>query len=239
MTPAARVQAGIEILDAVIAAARGRGASADRIVADWFRTRRFAGSGDRRGVRELVYRAIRLCGEVPSSGRAAMLALAAAEPELAPLFDGSAYGPAPIAPDEPRAAPGIAPRWLLDALAASGIDGDGQRALLDRAPLDLRVNRLKADRATLAPLLPVPAEPTVAPDGLRLLAPARVDGWDAYRDGLVEVQDTGSQLACLAVGAQPGEHIVDLCAGAGCSPATPIARGWAGCRRAPRAPGRR
>jgi len=58
MTPQARVQAAIEILDAVIAAARSKGAPADRIVSDWFRTRRYAGSKDRRAVRELVYAAI-------------------------------------------------------------------------------------------------------------------------------------------------------------------------------------
>ena len=52
MTPAARVQAAIEILDLVITAARNNGAPADRIVSDWFRTRRFAGSKDRRAVRE-------------------------------------------------------------------------------------------------------------------------------------------------------------------------------------------
>ena len=68
MTPAARVQAAIEVLDAVIAAASGAGAPADRIVSDYFRTRRYAGSKDRRAVRELVYAAIRACGPAPASG---------------------------------------------------------------------------------------------------------------------------------------------------------------------------
>ena len=89
MTPAARVQAAIEVLDLVIAAARNQGAPADRIVSEWFRPRRFAGSGDRRAVRELVYAAIRACGEVPQSGRAAILRLTATDPALAALFDGS------------------------------------------------------------------------------------------------------------------------------------------------------
>jgi 16S rRNA (cytosine967-C5)-methyltransferase len=65
MTPQARVQAAIDILDAVIAAAKAGGAPADRVFSDWFRTRRFAGSKDRRAVRELVYTAIRACGPVP------------------------------------------------------------------------------------------------------------------------------------------------------------------------------
>ena len=76
MTPAARVQAAIEVLDCVIAAARDNGPPADRLISDWFKTRRFAGSGDRRAVRALAYSAIRTCGEVPASGRAAMLRLA-------------------------------------------------------------------------------------------------------------------------------------------------------------------
>ena len=69
MTPAARVQAAIELVDAVIDAARSDGAPADRLIANYFRTRRYAGSKDRRAVRELVYRAIRACGPVPASGR--------------------------------------------------------------------------------------------------------------------------------------------------------------------------
>jgi 16S rRNA (cytosine967-C5)-methyltransferase len=213
MTPAARVQAAIEVLDLVIAAARNNGPPADRIVSDWFRARRFAGSGDRRAVRELVYAAIRRCGEVPQSGRAAMLRLARDDGALAALFDGSRHAPAPIAPDGPVAAGGVAPRWLEDALAASGIAGAEAEALLGRAPLDVRVNTLKATRDSLA--LPIAAEPTLAPQALRLPFGTPVEQWDAYRAGLVEVQDTGSQLACAAVAARPGETVIDLCAGAG------------------------
>ena len=93
MTPAARVQAAIEILDLAIAAARDDGAPADRVVSDWFKARRFAGSKDRRAVRDLVYTAIRACGEVPASGRAAMLRLATDDSALLPLFDGSTHMP--------------------------------------------------------------------------------------------------------------------------------------------------
>ena len=213
MTPQARVQTAIEILDAVIAAATGGGASADRIVADWFRTRRFAGSKDRRAVRELVYGAIRACGPVPPSGRAGMLRLGQTEPDLLTLFDGSRHGPEPVAPDEVAAAAGIAPAWLETALANSGIDGMQAASLLGRAPLDIRVNTLRADRSVLA--LPEEGEPLAAPQGLRFASGTPVEQWDAYQRGLIEVQDGGSQLACLAARAQPGETIVDLCAGAG------------------------
>ncbi|MCX7865317.1 MAG: RsmB/NOP family class I SAM-dependent RNA methyltransferase, partial [Novosphingobium sp.] len=108
MTPAARVEAAIGILDLVIDAARNNGPPADRILADWFRHRRFAGSSDRRAVRELVYAAIRSCGDVPASGRAAMLRLAEIRRELAELFDGSAHGPLPIEPREQAAQSGLA-----------------------------------------------------------------------------------------------------------------------------------
>ena len=213
MTPAARVQSAIELLDAAIEAARSKGPPADRILADWFRAHRFAGSKDRRAVRELVYAAIRACGPVPESGRAAMLRLAADDPALAALFDGSNYGPASIAEGEAAAAGGVAPEWLVEALATSDISGDEAAALLDRAPLDVRVNTLKADRASLE--LPAEAEPIAAPNGLRLEAGTQVERWDAYRDGRIEVQDGGSQLACEAVAAKAGETVIDLCAGGG------------------------
>ena len=211
MTPAARVQAGIEVLDLVIAAARSGGASADRIIADWFRTRRFAGSGDRRAVRELAYGAIRACGEIPASGRAAMLLLARGDAALAALFDGSRHAPEPIGPGEPVAEPGIAPAWLAEALVRSGITGMDAAALLDRAPLDVRINRLKPGK----PDLPDKGEPTAAPDALRFPSGTPVEQWGAFKAGQIEVQDTGSQLACLAVEASPGETVIDLCAGAG------------------------
>lgn len=213
MTPQARVQAAIEILDLVIAAVRANGAPADRIVSDWFRTRRFAGSKDRRAVRELAYAAIRACGPVPVSGRAAMLRLAQHDSALASLFDGSRHAPEPIAPNEAIAAGGIAPAWLESALEESGMSGADALALLERAPLDLRINRLKADPATLE--LPEPAERGLAPSSLRLPHGTQVETWDAYTSGQIEVQDAGSQLVCAALAAQAGELVVDLCAGAG------------------------
>src|SRR5690606_10093652 len=213
MTPAARVQAAIGLLDQVIAAALAKGAPADRILADWFRASRFAGSKDRRAIRELVYRAIRHCGPVPQTGRAAMLALAEDDPSLLLQFDGSPYGPAVIEEGELVAEAGVAPEWLAERLGASEIDGGEARALLERAPLDLRVNALKAARDTID--LPEPGERLPTPHGLRFPDGTHVEPWPACRDGLVEIQDGGSQLACEAVGACAGETVVDLCAGAG------------------------
>ncbi|MDE1915373.1 MAG: RsmB/NOP family class I SAM-dependent RNA methyltransferase [Sphingomonadales bacterium] len=213
MTPSARVQAAIEILDAIIAAAKSGGAPADRVFSDWFRTRRFAGSKDRRAVRELVYGAIRACGPVPENGRAAMLRLGELDPVVMELFDGGPHAPAPVAKGEPVAKGGVAPDWLARRLASSGIDEVQAAALLDRAPLDVRVNALKATRGELD--LPEAGVPLMAPHGLRFAPGTPVESWPAYEQGLIEVQDGGSQLTCEAVAAMPGETVVDLCAGAG------------------------
>jgi len=213
MTPAARVQAAIDLLDAIIAAARDNGPPADRLLLEGFRQRRYAGSKDRRAIRDLVYAAIRACGPVPASGRAAMLRLAETDAAIAALFDGSPYGPAAIAPGEQPAEGGLAPAWLEARLAASGVAGAEALALLSRAPLDIRVNTLKAERDTLE--LPEAGEPLPVPQGLRFAHGTPVEQWDAYAQGQIEVQDCGSQVACMALGAQPGETVIDLCAGSG------------------------
>ena len=210
MTPAARTQAAIELLDEVIAAAHGGGAAADTLIARYFAARRYAGSKDRRAVRELVYAAIRRAGEVPVSGRAAMLAVAATDEAVAATFDGSTHGPAPIGAEEVAAPAGTVPAWLAAALAASGVSADQQVALVGRAPLDVRVNRLLADPATLAAQLGGDAIAGL-PDGLRLPAGTNMDALA----GQAEVQDAGSQIVSLAARAQPGQAIVDLCAGGG------------------------
>ncbi len=142
-----------------------------------------------------------------------MLALANEDPALLLLFDGSPYGPAPVEEGELVAEAGVAPEWLVERLAASGIEGGEAAALLDRAPLDVRVNALKADRAAIE--LPLAGEALPARQGLRFPFGTPVEQWDAYRDGLIEVQDGGSQLACEAIEAKPGETVIDLCAGAG------------------------
>ncbi len=209
MTPAARTQAAIELLDEVIAAARGGGAAADTLVSRYFATRRYAGSKDRRAVRELVYAAIRRAGEVPVSGRAAMLAVAADDAAVAATFDGSTHGPAAIEAGEQAAVGGIMPAWLATALAESGVSAEQQAALVARAPLDVRINRLTADTAAIDRLS---GEPIAGlPDALRLPSGTNVDALG----GQVEVQDAGSQIVSLAARAQPGQAVVDLCAGGG------------------------
>lgn len=214
MTPPARTQAAIDILDLVVASAREAGPAADTIVAEYFRTRRYAGSGDRRAVRSLVYAAIRRAGERPESGRAALLGLADGQPEVAAMFDGTGHGPAVACPGEARASAGVAPAWLLTRLSPLLEEGE-RAALLGRAPLDLRVNLLKANVAEVAGEFP-DAKPTRhGTNGLRLLEGTRIEDTAAFRDGRVEIQDVGSQLVVAACAAMPGMLVVDLCAGAG------------------------
>ena len=211
MTPAARVQAAIEILDEVIASARDEGPPADTIVTRYFKTRRYAGSKDRRAVRELVFRAIRRVGERPPSGRAAVLALD--DEELLGLF-GEARGPEPLAPDEPRAEAKLIPDWLVAELSPL-VGPDEWPALLERAPLDLRANVARTSRDELLDAFPDAAARRLSPWGLRLPVDSRIDGHPAIEAGLAEIQDEGSQLIALACEPSDGTRILDLCAGAG------------------------
>ena len=214
MTPAARLQAAIEILDGVAGAARDAGAAADTLIARYFQTRRYAGSKDRRAVRELVYDAIRAIGERPKSGRAAMIGYARAKaPTLLELFGTDGHAPPAIVESDFASQAGLAPGWLMKRLRAQFDKATEAEvaALLGRAPLDLRINTLRGDTADIEGAVPAP----FAPHGLRLTESVAVDAHPAYREGLVEIQDEGSQLVCLAAGAKPGQTVVDLCAGAG------------------------
>ena len=213
MTPAARLQAAIEVVDEVIAAARDDGPPADSIVTRYFKQRRYAGSKDRRAVRELVFRAIRRSAERPESGRAAILGLGDDDAELSPLF-GEPRGPEPIAENEPTAAPGLVPAWLVPELSPL-IRKEEWPALLERAPLDLRVNVARISRDELIGQFESAVATPHSPWGIRLPPDSRVDDRPAYQQGLVEVQDEGSQLIVLACDPKADEQILDLCAGAG------------------------
>jgi 16S rRNA (cytosine967-C5)-methyltransferase len=213
MTPAARVQAAIEILDEVIASARDDGPPADSIVTRYFKTRRYAGSKDRPAVRELVFRAIRAVAERPESGRAALLALAESDLSLLDLF-GEPRGPEALSDNETVAERGTVPSWLGAELSPL-VGLEEWPALLERAPLDLRVNVARTSREVLLSQLEG-AEPTrLSPWGIRLPSDSRVDDHRAFAEGLIEVQDEGSQLVALACTPLDGSKVLDLCAGAG------------------------
>jgi 16S rRNA (cytosine967-C5)-methyltransferase len=158
--------------------------------------------------------------------------------DLEAAFDGGRYRPAAIShlelhladrlrtrtldhPEQSAAVRRNVPEWIMPVLAASlgaGLESE-LAALAQPAPLDLRVNALKAERAAVQALLAasgIEAAPTRwSPWGLRVQGRPPLSAHAAYRDGLVEVQDEGSQLAALLVDARPGMRVCDFCAGAG------------------------
>jgi 16S rRNA (cytosine967-C5)-methyltransferase len=158
--------------------------------------------------------------------------------DIAASFDGGRFRPPPLSAAEQHLARGLAGRTLIHPemprAVACGLPGwlepplmavygrrleDEMAALNAPAPFDLRVNALKADRESARRALAaehISAEPTPwSPLGLRLKYRAPLAGTAAFKDGLVEVQDEGSQLAALLADARPGMRVVDFCAGAG------------------------
>ncbi len=242
MTPAARLSAAIEVFADIDARRR----PAADVLKDWGLSHRFAGSSDRAAIAGLVYDALRrkassswLMGE--ATPRAVLLGtlqrergldVAAIEalcsgarfaPEPLTEKERAAFGPATLA-NAPLHVQGEYPEWLDPYFAR--VFGDERSAegaaLATRAPLDLRVNTLKADRDELEPKLAhLSAERTRwSPLGLRirLAADSRnpaIHAEPLFRKGEIEVQDEGSQLAALLAGAKPGEQVVDIAAGAG------------------------
>src|SRR5438477_934245 len=242
MIPAARLSAAIEVI-ANIDAQRVPAAQALR---EWGTAHRFAGSGDRAAIAGLVWDVLRrrassaylMGNETPRARLLGMLKLERAldADAIAALCDGGRYAPEPLSEAEhaalasgslqgaPAHIAGDYPEWLDAQLAAVfGEDRVAEAtAMASRAPLDLRVNTLKAKREkVLGSLKHLGAKPTPwSPLGLRieLGADARNPGIHSEEDfvkGAVEVQDEGSQLAALLSAAKPGEQVVDLCAGAG------------------------
>lgn len=246
MTPAARLQAAIELFGQVA----DQSAAADRIIAEWFRSRRYAGAKDRRAVTELVYAALRRRGELawrvrhagldpetaPGRRLAVMAAAGGSLEETGALCDGSRFGPPPLADSErtalisllgpaPADLPDPArynyPDWLDGSLRARfGPELPAALGALDqRAPVDIRVNGLKCERAAVQVRLTadhIDSAPTpLSPVGLRLAGRPRLDDHDLVRGGWIEPQDEAAQIASLLVAAEPGMQIVDYCAGAG------------------------
>jgi 16S rRNA (cytosine967-C5)-methyltransferase len=242
MTPSARVSAAIEIFADI---SERRRPAADGLK-DWGLGHRFAGSKDRAAIASHVYDALRvkasaawIMGE--DTARAVVLGslrqIRGMDAQaIAALCTGEGHAPAPLshvetsrltdgtldgAPDHVR---GDYPDWLAEHFAAAFGEHavEEGRALADRAPIDLRVNRLKGEREKAAKMLAHlnPEETKLSPLGLRLNAGAdgrgpSLSAEPAYVRGFVEVQDEGSQLAALIAGAKPGMQVLDFCAGGG------------------------
>jgi 16S rRNA (cytosine967-C5)-methyltransferase len=112
------------------------------------------------------------------------------------------------------------PHWLYAEIERQYPDAtELVEAIKEGAPLDLRVNSIKAEREAVLEELRahhVAVEPSrYSPDGLRLVDKPGLMQWPAYREGRIEVQDEGSQLIARLVQPKRGEMVVDFCAGAG------------------------
>jgi 16S rRNA (cytosine967-C5)-methyltransferase len=242
MTPAARLSAAIELIETIDA----ERVPAAKALKEWGTAHRYAGSGDRAAISGLIWDVLRrrassawiMDADTPRARLFGMLKLERGMDvaTIAALCDGGRFAPEPLSEAESAAlaertldkAPahiaGDYPEWLDGYLAqAFGDDRVAEAtAMASRAPLDLRVNTLKAKREKVqGSIAHLGAKPTPwSPMGLRieLGADARNIGIHAEEDfikGAIEVQDEGSQLAALLSAAKPGEQVIDLCAGAG------------------------
>ena len=243
MRLAGRASAAIEVLTDLDARRR----PASLALKDWGLAHRFAGSGDRAAIGNLVFDSLRKrapLAHVMETEDPRALVLCALKAtwglsldDLAVLCDGSRFAPAPLSDEEqerlaralpedaPAAIQGNYPAWLDGAFSSTfGAHAAAEgAALAERAPVDLRVNTLKANRdKVLKALARFDPSPThYSPLGVRVAAPhgpARSPHLEAHAGhgkGWFEVQDEGSQIAALMSGVGPRAQVLDLCAGAG------------------------
>lgn len=231
MTPEARVQAAIEVLDEVLA-----GEAAEKALTSWGRRSRFAGSKDRAAVRDHVFQALRCrrsyaCLGGAPSGRGLMLgALRAAGVAPGSVFTGQGHAPAELQADEANA--GAAPEaegdrldlpdWLVPLFHEALGEGaeTAAEALKARAPVCLRVNlRMNSVPQAIEKLAsfgievrpsPLAEEALIVTEGARKVAQTAL-----YAEGGIELQDAASQAAMAALRVAPGARVLDYCAGGG------------------------
>ena len=242
MTPSARLQAVVEILQGLEETAQ----PADRFLRDWFRARRYAGSKDRAAISERTYAVLRHrssfawrmgSADARSLVIASLLAERFSADSIAALFDGKGYGAAPLGEAErsalssppPAGEPPLHVRGEFPPFLEAELRRVFGPALLDemivmqaRAAVDLRVNTLKASRETVLETLRAEGftvEPTpYAPHGLRLPSgegSAKLSATPLFAAGAFEFQDEAAQIAALLCAAKPGMRVLDLAAGAG------------------------
>lgn len=236
MTPAARLQAAIEVLTAL----EQTPAPADRVLRDFFRARRYAGSKDRAAVANRVFDCLRHAYSYawrmhsPWPRRLVIASVLAEGADPATFFTGEAYAPAALdagerqALDTPREDPplnvhGEYPPWLEgDLEQAFGETLVAEMAAMQtRAPVDIRVNTLKTTRENLIDALAAEgfdARPTPhAATALRLdgTTTAKLSASPLFTTGQFEFQDEAAQFAAALCEVHPGARVLDYAAGAG------------------------
>ena len=231
MTPAARVSAAIDILDAVL-----DGARAETALTRWGRANRYAGSKDRAAIRGHVFDALRQRDSAlgraggARTGRSLMRGVLHAQGvDLDKIFTDARFAPVPLGADEHNFETVSTdwvncdiPEWLwpqwCDSLGGQAVEI--AQVLQQRAPVFLRVNLLKAtvDQACAAltdagyDVSPHSDVPTA------LCVSGRTAGLqmcEAYRDGLIELQDAHSQASVTLLDPELSGSILDYCAGGG------------------------
>lgn len=229
MTPAARMAAAMEVLDAW-----RDGLPIEQALTRWARGARYAGSKDRAGVRDHVFDVLRRKGSCEAAGGAAdgrglVLGLARLSGmDVADLFSGAGHGPAPLTVEEaahpipePDAARDI-PDWVRPMLAARAPDDPARlfEGFTHRAPVWLRVNLRRGTReAACASLAKEGVVTRPHPDVKTALEATenarRIRQSEAYLTGLVELQDLSVQHAVLRLDWPRDGRILDYCAGGG------------------------
>ena len=242
MRLAGRAAAAIDILTEIFERHR----PASEALKDWGKAHRFAGSTDRHAIGTLVYDALRKRNSLAAhmgDGRPRALVLAALRDLWGQGIDDIAalaveqHGPGgltdaeraalsrTVRADLPVAVAGDLPEWLVPSFEQAFGAGAAEEgaALASRAPIDLRVNTLKATRAEVIGALSrfAAEEGPWSPLCVRIPAPGHetrndnVEAEPAHGKGWFEVQDAASQVAALLSGVKPGETVADICAGAG------------------------
>jgi 16S rRNA (cytosine967-C5)-methyltransferase len=240
MQAAARLQAAIELLAAIEESAL----PADRLMRDFFRARRYAGSKDRAAVAERVFTVLRRRAEFAwrmgsEAPRALTLGSLLAEGLAADAIEAlccGGYGPAPLDAAEKdalrRQPSGAAQLWVggnfpafleteLSRAFGAALPA-AMAAMQRRAAVDLRVNTLRATREAVQAALAAEGfavlETPFSPFGLRI-APgegsAKLGASALFAGGGFEFQDEASQIAAILCGAKPEMRVLDLAAGTG------------------------
>ncbi len=245
MRPAGRLAAAIEILETHARADY----PARLVLSTWARGNRYAGSKDRAAIANLMFDVLRRSssyGAIMGSKTPRALALAAFLDgwgydldELDEMCDGSSHAPTALDEDEKAglqrlvdqsygdaeaAALADIPAWLYPSIEQAFDDPLAQgRAMALRAPIDLRVNRLKVKRSTVLKQLEDldAVECDELSDAVRINPSRgadkspRLEGLEAYKRGWFEVQDLGSQMVSALSGVKSSIQVLDLCAGSG------------------------
>lgn len=229
MTPAARVQAAIEVIDEFL-----KGQSGERALTAWARRSRYAGSGDRAAVRDHVYDALRHLRSYAArgggmSGRGIMIgAFRHKGLDLDEIFSGQRFAPDPVSPEERQGAFKSdaerydVPDWLWPIWNEDlGVQAcEVAENLRQRAPVFLRANVARISREVIIQQLKkegieTEAHPSVV-TALRVLSGARkISNSSAFKNGLVELQDASSQASVCALEQHMQGPILDFCAGGG------------------------